>query len=236
MVFRRRRVSRRRASRRRVRRTSRRRPRARRGRRNGGNSIMSSSIRMPHKYSEIFGLTFTGGSGVAGIYQFYLNYLEHPGYTGAGHQPMGFDQISALFNRYRVIGMSYHIALTNISGVYVAEYAVYYRPNMTVTNDFTAIMEGTGVLAKGHLGITSSGSDTRTHRGYVSVARARGVPRRNVMTESDYQAILGVAPNFLPSFNIAVVNQDASASVTLRVRVDLKFYTIWSDRKVMGTS
>lgn len=239
MAYKRRRTSRRKVSRRRSFRrsyASRRRRPARRNRRVSGNSILSSHVRMPHKYSEIFGLTYTGGTSTLGVYQFYMNYNEHPNYTGTGHQPMGFDQMSALYNRYRVVGMSYTVTLTNISGTYVAEYMLFYRPNMTITTDPIAVREGTGVLARGVLGVTTSGSDTRFHKGYVSVARARGVPPRNVYTESDYQTILGSAPAFLPSFNIGVINQDAASTVTLRVHVDFKFHTIWSDRKILGTS
>lgn len=43
-------------------------------------------------------------SGTMGNYQFSLNGLYDPNITGTGHQPMYFDQYTALYDHYCVIG------------------------------------------------------------------------------------------------------------------------------------
>lgn len=62
------------------------------------------------KYSE----TFVISSGQP-RYAFRLNSIYDPNYSGVGHQPYGRDQLSALYNRYRVIAASYVITGFNAS-------------------------------------------------------------------------------------------------------------------------
>ena len=42
-------------------------------------------------------------------YVFTINSLFDPNRTGAGHQPLGFDQLSALYARYRVYAVQYEV-------------------------------------------------------------------------------------------------------------------------------
>lgn len=51
------------------------------------------------KYSD----TFTISSLGTNRYMFNLNNIFDPNRTGVGHQPYGYDQLGAIYNRYRVI-------------------------------------------------------------------------------------------------------------------------------------
>ncbi len=51
------------------------------------------------KYNEAFTMTNVGGFG---SYTYRLNSLFDPNFTGTGHQPMNFDQYSALYQDYEV--------------------------------------------------------------------------------------------------------------------------------------
>jgi len=53
-------------------------------------------------YSEM--ITLVNNSSATGVYQFCGNDLFDPNFTGTGGQPMWFDQLSALYLRYRVYG------------------------------------------------------------------------------------------------------------------------------------
>lgn len=44
-----------------------------------------------------------------GAYSMNLNSLFDPDRTGTGHQPLGFDNLSLLYNKYRVVSASYRI-------------------------------------------------------------------------------------------------------------------------------
>ena len=56
-------------------------------------------------YASNFNLNVTA-SGFPVFYHFSANGLFDPDLTGAGHQPMGFDQIMPLYNNYVVISAS----------------------------------------------------------------------------------------------------------------------------------
>lgn len=56
------------------------------------------------KYSSSFNLT-----AISPTWNWNLNSLFDPDRAGIGHQPYGYDQLSALYNRYRVISCSYVI-------------------------------------------------------------------------------------------------------------------------------
>ena len=55
-------------------------------------------------YHESSALSITTGSGpgVAGTYVFTANGLFDPNFTGAGHQPLGFDQWMVMYDHYTV--------------------------------------------------------------------------------------------------------------------------------------
>jgi len=64
-------------------------------------SGMPKMRRVHQRYAETVSVTST--VGVLGTYQFRANSPYDPNYSGAGHQPMGFDQMAALYNHYVVL-------------------------------------------------------------------------------------------------------------------------------------
>jgi len=54
------------------------------------------------RYSQRVAVTSTGGA--LGTYVFRANSCYDPDYTGAGHQPMGWDEMSSLYKHYVVLG------------------------------------------------------------------------------------------------------------------------------------
>ena len=57
------------------------------------------------KYSQ----TFTISSALGAVQRFNLNNIYDPDRTGVGHQPYGYDQLGAIYNRYRVIACHWAI-------------------------------------------------------------------------------------------------------------------------------
>lgn len=64
------------------------------------NGIQNTEI-VKLRYCEQ--LNIAGGSGSA-VVNYRANSCYDPNITGAGHQPMGFDQMSAKYNHYQVLG------------------------------------------------------------------------------------------------------------------------------------
>lgn len=65
------------------------------------------------KYTDEFDLTLTSGS--LNNYAFNSNGLYDPDQTGTGHQPLGYDQLSAMYSRYRVFKVSWKVVFGNVA-------------------------------------------------------------------------------------------------------------------------
>jgi hypothetical protein len=61
-------------------------------------------------YAETVSMV-SGASGVPAYHYFCCNGLYDPNTTGTGHQPMGFDQLMAKYNHYRVLGSKIQIKI-----------------------------------------------------------------------------------------------------------------------------
>ncbi len=69
------------------------------------NMIYSNTFPREMKVKLVYfqtGYHTTSSGGVPYDYQFRLNSIFDPDYTSTGHQPLGYDQYAAFFNRYRV--------------------------------------------------------------------------------------------------------------------------------------
>lgn len=53
----------------------------------------------------------SGAAGAPDYHEFVCNGLYDPDKTGTGHQPMGFDQLMAKYNHYRVLGSHIEIKI-----------------------------------------------------------------------------------------------------------------------------
>lgn len=67
-------------------------------------------------YAETFNLT-TGVLGIIGSAQlFRLNNIYDPNYTGTGHQPYGFNEISVFYSKYQVMTTKVTLIWSTIGG------------------------------------------------------------------------------------------------------------------------
>jgi len=67
-------------------------------------------LAMRHKYSELVASTSTTGS--LATYVFNANGMYDPNTTAAGHQPMYFDELAAIYDHYTVVSSFIKITIT----------------------------------------------------------------------------------------------------------------------------
>lgn len=79
-------------------------------------------IEVPMRYSFTLFMTLTAGQFLD--YIFRANSLFDPDRTGIGHQPLGFDQLTPVYNRYRVDRLEWHIDFGSGSGTYATGVAL----------------------------------------------------------------------------------------------------------------
>lgn len=212
---------------------------ARRSRRT--NAVVSRSSPLPDrfftklKYTDIHALTFTGSSGVPANQSYRVNSIFDPDITGTGHQPLGHDEFAVLYNRYRVYGMKYHITLSNQSTTDYADVAVSLRPNLTPYTSIYTAMESP-YCQKLTIGPETGSRNIAQIKGYASVAKLRGLSKRQVAIEDDLSALFGSNPGNMPMLTILIQNQNSASSIVVNARVDVEYYVCMYDRKLLVQS
>lgn len=164
-------------------------------------------------------------SGTLGIYQSYsfrLNSLYRPVFSGGSTiQPVGFDEISALYNGFKVLGNE--MKLTAFSNSATAPpVAVVAYPAVSVTpvvSSFEAIQQPYSKIA--YIGISAGGSAVRTFRNYMNVKTVFGVPN---VSDEDYECTPSSNPTKTCYWHILTEDITSTATYTVNLQAIFTFY------------
>lgn len=82
-------------------------------------------------------------AGVTGVYVFRCNSINDPNFTGIGHQPMGHDEMQAIYGKYRVLRASIRCDFSSPGSGAANQVIVGVRPSnvSTTTTDLTKNLE-----------------------------------------------------------------------------------------------
>lgn len=123
-------------------------------------------------------------------YQFALNDLFDPDYTGAGGQPTYFDQWAVLYSRYRVLGCRVDLTFDNSTSSSIRVVAMPTGNTTILTSlSWAGLAGGRGaVLAK----TLTDRSVTMKHDWWVD--EVQGVSLNTVYSETNYAAAVTAGP------------------------------------------
>lgn len=178
-----------------------------------------------HKYST----TFTIGAAQP-IYRFNLNSLYDPDLTGTGHQPYGFDQMAALFNRYRVFGVSYIVNGYQFNNP--------IRIGCVATNDsaspsnLATLIE----LPRSKSTIQVNGGAKSQLKGYVNLPSLTGRTKAEYMADDRYQAQNNTNPQEALILNVMAQSLSDTSLESCTMMVTLNFHCEWFDPIVFASS
>lgn len=195
-----------------------------------GLNPIAPRLRTTLKYVDTFTVTTSAGPGI-GYTVMNLNGLYDPDSTGAGHQPMGYDQIAALYNRYRVFRTRWTVrVLPNPSTATPFHFVVVPTNTTTVFTTYGAAAEQT--YAK--TGIFNSYTPL-TIRGSVDLAQLNGKTPEAYMADDSTQAIVTANPT--EQFGLhCLVFEPAGTGVGFRYEVSLMFDCEFSDPNQLSQS
>lgn len=174
--------------------------------------------------------SITGASGWW-THEWRANSMFDIDYTAVGRQPMGYDQLSAIYHKYRVYGLSYHFTLIN-EGSEPIQLTMYTDTVTGVSIDSNDASEkkNARTLFVG----SSGGKQMGVMKGYINIKKAMGYK-----TNTDEDLASGVSGNPLKTLfmNIGAYTADGIATTmaaTLIVR--FKFYSKFFDIQQIGAS
>ena len=160
---------------------------------------------------------------------FRLNSLFDPDAEGAGQQPQGFDELSALYTRYRVYACKTRVTYVNNDSDTVE---VITLPSTGAT-DYSDIQDAlTAPRAKSTTLTATGGSKDRViHSHYVNIKKSEGWDG-NVQ---DLSAGVTASPSLLWYLHCITAQADASA-VNVDMKIEMTFYCKFFDPKKLGIS
>lgn len=146
------------------------------------------------KYTE----NFTMPTAVGGIqtYSFNLNSLFKPNRVATGHQPYGYDQLTPIYNRYRVISCSYVVKA--ISSTQTVNVCVLPANQVVLPGFAGAAMES----PRARFITQNPGGSMKTIVGRTYIPSLMGRNKAQYMADDNYQAQVSNSPAELAILNI----------------------------------
>lgn len=193
-----------------------------------------NSISACFRYADQITITTTGGVGFQ--YAFRGNSLFDPDFTGGGHQPYGFDQWSAIFQRYVVFASWIRVNLT-IDSPLPCKFALVPTSldNSVVTTDtFESLLEMP--RAKWRLGQSSTGQDNQSLTHYASTTSIMGQAPGLIENDDNLYALTNANPANPWYWILGVQSPQGDGSHTYYVEVEMRFWAKMFDYQPLVAS
>lgn len=187
------------------------------------------------KYSQR--MTATSTTGVMYEYQFKINSVFDPDYTGGGHQPLGHDQLYTFYNRYRVDSVDAKVVFHKSTDSCVAVVGLLGKNGVDTqaASGLAALIEQSQFKYK----TTSYGigaSNPITLKRHLDCAQITGVTKEKYRTDDVYQAIMGSSPSEEIMLDILMVDLAEASTLSGFFEIELHYNVTFYDPKNLAQS
>lgn len=177
----------------------------------------------------------SGSAGVGIDYLFNLNSVFDPDRTGTGHQPYGHDQLSAIYNRYRVWSCRYKVSFRSKAGGSVQPVTVTVLPSNQTTS-LVSVAASCGEWP-GAKSCTTYWEDNQQYlQGRVYLPTLVGQSRTEYSGESENEASYGSSPSSICVLHCVMYPQDSGSSVLGYLNVELEYFVESFDQNQLAQS
>ncbi len=184
----------------------------------------------PHKYITLRycdSYSFTLAATTASSQVMNLNSLFDPDRTGVGHQPMGFDTLATIYNRYRVLKAKWKVVISPSTLTYdfcVLPLNGLLNTAPTTAATFNACVENPRAKfwTQGASGVSKS------FVGSVSLNDLAGTTLTEYLADDRYEAANITSPSEVIVLYLVPYNPNAS-TITLFLYLQLDFECDWHD-------
>lgn len=196
------------------------------------SGIFSTAQKVRLKYCSFF-----NGVNTSGVPQIFRgNSLNDPDFSGVGHQPMGYDQLASVFNRYMVHSCSIRVTLQAASAggagnVYLIVYPTKTSAAISATSLNNLLENPT---SRWKLCNSTSGGSPETVRHFTSTSSIMGFPSWSTLN----QALVGTDPINQYFWNVYAYNIAGDPLVTQSVQyvVELTYFcTFFEPIELLGS-
>lgn len=190
-------------------------------------SGMPDSIAMKMKYSTILTPTTTT---TAQTHFYSLNNLFDPDVTGVGHQPYYFDEVSAIYARYYVMGCSVKVTANVTTGA--AQLLFKAQRDVTGLSATSIGVERPGMRSV----IVNAGGPSKATKTYYSIPNLFGLSKDAYKGENAYHGTFDTNPTLQYYLQLAWQHPDQVSTASGTLSIELEYYCKWYDRKRVSQS
>lgn len=193
------------------------------------NHAFPRMMKFTHRYTEVFSLT--SSTGIPNVVNFSANGMFDPNVTGGGKQPMAFDNMTALYNHYCVVGSKITVKCTPISTTNPAAFfGIYINDNTTaVPTSSSAYLANTS----SYVIMPTGGSLTKSLGAKWSARKMFG---RGVLANTDLQGTSAANPAEQSYFTLFFAALDEASNTGAAFVVDIEYIAIWKEPKDLDLS
>lgn len=199
---------------------------------NRGPAVMPDIYMTRCKYSELFSSSAVASNDTV----FRINSAYDPNYSGTGHQPIGYDELTAFYANYLVTGCKLKVTVMSVSLAATAadvQFTVLPNNDPTVFTSYQLIAEQPYALTR-YMGSAYS-QGIRTIKYYVRPHKILGVSVQKYNTDDQYSALVSANPAVECYWHI--FQSDLSAdNLNITFKVDCTYYVKFFGRKALSSS
>lgn len=175
-----------------------------------------------------------GGALPIDDYVFRGNGCFDPDFAVGGAQPLGYDQWSAFYRRYRVRGSKITVRCSNNAAIDATAYIVAMNTSSGIV-DRNQIMEMT--YSKFTPLSNDAGQPAIQHELYCSTAQVRGSPADIVQYEADLSALVTTTPTQEWFWHVGGIGYGSSANnFDINMDITVTYYVDFYDRETLSRS
>ncbi len=210
--------------------------RLRRSRRRLGvpRGILPNSRLVKHTYFDQDVYLNPGTGGQPANYVFSCNGMYDPDISGVGHQPLGFDSLTPLYNHYTVIGMKITYQFLTQDNSYTHIVSAKLSTDTTGVTDMTNLIENGKcrwrMVAPGNQGVKTFGRVT------LAVNPNRFLAISKPLSEDDLKGTAASNPTKTCYVILSCGPLQGIDSYGVRGTVKIEYTAIWTSPKLLTES
>lgn len=208
-------------------------------------SFLPPTLLTKHRYVERLSLSNENMTGISGNeIAFRLGSLFDPNFSGAGHQPWGYDQMTALYQQYQVYRVKCGVRVFRTVGN-DPFLAISVRPNNSNYNlqskFMYEIMEraGTTVLTFDQNSADMGGNGRavdKTWQGDYYLADIEGLTRAEYYNDVTYKGTISTNPTKSPFMSVVCGSAVPVPLCTVYLHVEFEYFVKWTVPLTPGES
>lgn len=175
------------------------------------------------------GLSLNSTAGVPGFQNFSVNSCYDPYTTGTGHQPMGFDQMMALYRFYTVLGSTITVKFRSGDSTYLNYVGIFATGDTTTVSAPGDIIENGDGISSSLSPKPASGSDSTAECVLTYKVDMKQITRqKNLIGQDEYSGRFNSNPTDQYYYRIwAAPNTAVNSSCVcdyVRIEYDVVFH------------